>query len=85
MAELSPFQSTRLARGATELFYCVRQRAGFQSTRPARGATRRLVLRRAALWLFQSTRPARGATRSSSAAMSSGLFQSTRPARGATG
>ena len=57
----STFQSTRPARGATQVVDVGADGSVFQSTRPARGATSSSMTARP--WLsFQSTRPARGAT-----------------------
>jgi len=55
------FQSTRPARGATDVGGYNESAKRFQSTRPARGATT-LPDGSTHVFLFQSTRPARGAT-----------------------
>ena len=78
------FQSTRPARGATNLaLLLIKMRRIFQSTRPARGATFYDATRSFRI-TFQSTRPARGATGFRHYVSGTSLFQSTRPARGAT-
>ena len=62
IADYFEFQSTRPARGATEVIGPMASPFIFQSTRPARGATSSRTCWVRAESLFQSTRPARGAT-----------------------
>ncbi len=77
------FQSTRPARGATDLQIPVGLHHLFQSTRPARGATKPLLP--VCIDGCFNPRAPRGARHSSpDAATRLSVFQSTRPARGAT-
>ena len=78
------FQSTRPARGATQMRFSPNNRFLFQSTRPARGATCRHV-GVASYDLGFNPRAPRGARRCSALeCVFLQRFQSTRPARGAT-
>ena len=83
-SQLSQFQSTLPARGATLLVNGLWHDQIFQSTLPARGATLVACYTDIERELFQSTLPARGATRGFSPGAAPPPFQSTLPARGAT-
>ena len=84
LLQISIFQSTLPARGATKNYDILKSAIGFQSTLPARGATPRRMFFRKSFAHFNPRSP-HGERRTDVLASFWGLlFQSTLPARGAT-
>ena len=84
MADVSQFQSTLPARGATITFTRFKMGDGISIHAPRTGSDWGQTPEETVNTAFQSTLPARGATETGTSSASGDGFQSTLPARGAT-